>query len=345
MKTKIVYCIVSNDKDIYLEQAWVSIYTLRKHNPDADVILLVDKGTESTLTGKRSGIKELVAEVKAVETPVGYNAMQRSRYLKTNFRHFISGDLLFIDADTVIGGSLAGVDDIDAEIACVPDEHRRFSDLLSIDYAKKRISSGFGIQEYDSEFYFNSGVIYVKDTPRMHAFFADWYEAWKYSAFERNTPIDQPALFVANKKNGYLIKELPGFYNCLIACSLKYLYGGLILHFFSAPVNMTSSEISVFYDHSFFMKLKEYGCIAHEVKEILDDKSKWFNVQTNIIDTAHLVFLCSYVGNNIYKSYRENTLLYKMNERLCAYKFMIKNYTKQLKQYYLLFREDILHRQ
>ena len=133
MKTKIVYCIVSNDEDIYLEQAWVSIYTLRRHNPDAEVILLVDKDTELTLIGKRSGIKELVAEVKAVETPVGYNAMQRSRYLKTNFRHFISGDLLFIDADTVIGGSLAGVDDIDAEIACVPDEHRRDSALRTID--------------------------------------------------------------------------------------------------------------------------------------------------------------------------------------------------------------------
>ena len=64
MKTKIVYCIVSNDEDIYLEQAWVSIYTLRRHNPDAEVILLVDKDTELTLIGKRSGIKELVAEVK-----------------------------------------------------------------------------------------------------------------------------------------------------------------------------------------------------------------------------------------------------------------------------------------
>lgn len=331
MKTKIVYCIVSNEEDIYLEQAWVSIYTLRKYNPDADVILLVDKGTEATLTGKRAGIRELVTEVVAVDAPDGYNAMQRSRYLKTNFRQFITGDLLFIDADTVIGGTLAGIDNIDAEIACVPDGHRSFRELLEYDIIRQRIYSVFDIMTSDVEFYFNSGVIYVKDTPRMHAFFADWYELWKYSAFERKLATDQPALFMANRKNDYLINQLPGEYNCQIAYSLKYFYGGLILHFFTSPVNITSDEISVFYDQSFYMKLKEYGGVKCDVKEILDNKSRWFNVQTNIIDSSHLVFMCNYVGENIYKSYIENTIFYRLNERFCAYRFMINNFIKILK--------------
>ena len=145
MKTKIVYCIVSNDEDIYLEQAWESIYTLRRHNPEAKVILLVDKGTEATLTGKRGGIRELVTEVVAVDTPDGYNAMRRSRYLKTNFRQFIAGDLLFIDSDTVIGGSLAPIDDIEAEIACVPDAHEALSEYSQLDGLKMEIQSLFGM--------------------------------------------------------------------------------------------------------------------------------------------------------------------------------------------------------
>lgn len=332
MKTKIVYCIVSNDEDIYLEQAWVSIYTLRRHNPDAEVILLVDKDTELTLIGKRSGIKELVAEVVAVDTPDGYNAMQRSRYLKTNFRQFIAGDLLFIDADTVIGGSLAGIDNIDAEIACVPDGHRSFRELSGTDTDIRHcISSTFGKMDFDDDFYFNSGIIFVKDTSRTHAFFADWYETWKYSAFEKGMSLDQPALFVTNKKNGHLIKELAGEYNCQIAYSLKYFYGGLILHFFNVSLPMMSSELSVFYDDSFYRKLKDYGNVAHEVKEVLDDKSRWFNVQTNIVDNSHFDFLTSNVGLNIYNSYMANTLLYKINERFCACKYMIKKYTMQLK--------------
>lgn len=332
MRTKIVYCIISSDKDIYLEQAWVSIYTLKRYNPDAEVILLVDKDTEATLTGKRAGIRELVTEVIAVETPDGYNAMQRSRYLKTNFRKFITGDLLFIDSDTVIGGSLAGIDNVDAEIACVPDEHRRSSELLAIKTIKQRIRSVFGIQEIDSEFYFNSGVIYVKDTPRTHAFFVDWYEAWKYSAFERNLSFDQPALFVANRNNGCLIKELPGEYNCQIASSLKYLYSGLIIHFFNISIPTLSSEVSIFYGESFYKKLKDYGDISYDVKDVLDDKSRWFNLQANIIDKSHVDFFNTRIGCNIYKSYKEGTMLYKLNESFCVCKFMIHNYARQLNQ-------------
>ena len=337
MKTKIVYCIVSNDEDIYLEQAWVSIYTLRRHNPEAKVILLVDKGTEATLTGKRGGIRELVTEVVAVDTPDGYNAMQRSRYLKTNFRQFIAGDLLFIDADTVVGGSLAGIDNIEAEIACVPDGHRRFRELSGFDIIRQRVCSTYGEMTFDDEFYFNSGVIYVKDTPRMRAFFADWYDIWKYSSFEKGLSLDQPALFMTNKKNGHIIRVLPGEFNCQIADSLKYFYGGLIIHFFNVSLPMLSSELSVFYDESFYRKIKEYGGVGHEVKETLDNKSRWFNVQTNIVDSSHFDFLSSYVGYNIYNSYRANTMLYKINERFCAYKYIIKNYTKQLK--HLFYRK------
>ena len=309
----------------------MSIYTLRRHNPEATVILLVDKGTEATLTGKRGGIRELVTEVVAVDTPDGYNAMQRSRYLKTNFRQFIAGDLLFIDADTVVGGSLAGIDNIEAEIACVPDGHRRFRELSGFDIIRQRVCSTYGEMTFDDEFYFNSGVTYVNETPRMRAFFADWYDIWKYSSFEKGLSLDQPALFMANKKNGHIIKELPGEFNCQIADSLKYFYGGLIIHFFNVSLPMLSSELSVFYDESFYRKIKEYGGVGHEVKETLDNKSRWFNVQTNIVDSSHFDFLSSYVGYNIYNSYRANTMLYKINERFCAYKYIIKNYTKQLK--------------
>ena len=64
---------------------------------------------------------------------------------------------------------------------------------------------------------------------------------------------------------------------------------------------------------------------------MLDDKSRWFNLQTNMVDSSHYVFLSSYVGEKIYKSYMENTILYKLNERLCAYQYMIKTYFKKLK--------------
>ena len=47
MKTKIIYVLVSNENDCYLEQALVSIYSLRLYNPDANLLLLVDEETSS----------------------------------------------------------------------------------------------------------------------------------------------------------------------------------------------------------------------------------------------------------------------------------------------------------
>lgn len=48
MKTKIIYVLVSNENDCYLEQALVSIYSLRLYNPDANLLLLVDEENPKT---------------------------------------------------------------------------------------------------------------------------------------------------------------------------------------------------------------------------------------------------------------------------------------------------------
>lgn len=57
MKTKIIYVLVSNENDCYLEQALVSIYSLRLYNPDANLLLLVDEETSRTL---ENGIRKLI---------------------------------------------------------------------------------------------------------------------------------------------------------------------------------------------------------------------------------------------------------------------------------------------
>ena len=53
MNTKIVYTLVSDDSDTYLEQALLSVYSLRIHNPRAIVELAVDQFTAMTLVDKR----------------------------------------------------------------------------------------------------------------------------------------------------------------------------------------------------------------------------------------------------------------------------------------------------
>lgn len=45
MRTKIVYVLVSSEKDIYLEQAWVSFYSLKHFNNDAHVVIVCDNNS------------------------------------------------------------------------------------------------------------------------------------------------------------------------------------------------------------------------------------------------------------------------------------------------------------
>ena len=49
MKTKIVYVVVSDEHDIYLEQACLSMHSLRLYNPDAMITVVLDKHTNIRL--------------------------------------------------------------------------------------------------------------------------------------------------------------------------------------------------------------------------------------------------------------------------------------------------------
>ena len=60
MNTKIVYVVASDETDFYLEQTLLSVFSLRKHNPDAYVELVVDQDTDTTITGKKGEILKYV---------------------------------------------------------------------------------------------------------------------------------------------------------------------------------------------------------------------------------------------------------------------------------------------
>ena len=58
MQPKIVYVLISSDNDIYLEQAYISMFSVKYHMPDSHITLLTDKTTEFSFTNNRR--KEIV---------------------------------------------------------------------------------------------------------------------------------------------------------------------------------------------------------------------------------------------------------------------------------------------
>lgn len=250
MKTKIVYALVSSPSDFFLEQALISVHSLRMHNPNAVVELVVDAITNMNLVEKRAKIREYVDDVHTVETPEGFDPVQRSRYLKTNLRKFVKGEYLYIDCDTIICDSLAEIDQVDADIAMVADLN---GDLALCDNAIVTRCEKAGFLQMKGQPYFNSGVIYSKDTPQSNKLYDRWYEDWCKSD-SQGVKYDQPALCAANVECGKIIQELEGIWNCQFKMQgFPYLKKAKVMHyysnngdndaFFTLPMDMLYQEV------------------------------------------------------------------------------------------------------
>jgi hypothetical protein len=151
---------------------------------------VTDTTTNSTFVPGRNKIKEYLDDIIVVDIPKRFGKEQCSRYLKTSLRQYIKGDYLFIDVDTIICDSLSEIDKFDVEIGAVPDCHRNLQ-------------------------YYNSGVMYSKDTSTVHKLYDLWHELWLEDVQNGNSK-DQHSLDLANRRLGNVIATIPDIWNCQI---------------------------------------------------------------------------------------------------------------------------------
>lgn len=204
MRTKIVYVLVSQESDYYYEMFLLSHYSLRLHHPkgDAEVVLVMDTDTHQRLVDKKASVLDDVTPV-VVRIPEEYNVMQRSRYLKTSLRQRVEGDFLYIDCDTIICEPIDEIDIINEDIAMLPE---RMSDGWVKNLEKVQL--GY----LKNAAFYNTGIIYVKDTPDIYKLFEVWHASWK-SYLHLGTNLDQPAFCKAAQETHCNIKRMPSIWN------------------------------------------------------------------------------------------------------------------------------------
>lgn len=301
MQTKIVYTLVSDNSDTYLEQALLSVYSLRLHNPQAIVELVIDQFTAKTIVDKRKEIKKFITNLIEIEVPSELNKVQRSRYLKTNLRRFIKGDYLFIDCDTVICDNLDEIDSFDGDIGMVADIN---GDLPLKDNTVIERCHKAGFTDLKEKPYYNSGVIFSRDTETSHILYAEWNRLWLLSN-EKGVSFDQPALCQANVNLGLPIYELNGTWNCQFKYTngYKFLKKAKILHYYS---NNGVGKRSYAQDR-IFEYIKEKGGIDKAVDYIVKHPDTiLYSVMTINNDRAFEYFNSSpiYLYQNIPSIYR-----------------------------------------
>lgn len=232
MTTKLVYTLTCARDKHYIEQCLMAVFSARHYNPDATIVLIVDDKTDALFVGKRAELLNYIT--KKIVVPFedkGLSPMYRSRWIKTSVRQLVDGDILFVDCDTICQNSLAEIDNFYCEFAMVPDEHLPIASYNKdlVDELQERAKEfNYDIQKED--YYFNSGVIFAKDTPRVRDFWERWHENWQYGE-ERGVKIDQPSLSKTDSEFDHIIDQLPDVWNTLVYMNPSFIAEGKILHF------------------------------------------------------------------------------------------------------------------
>lgn len=272
---KFIYVITSSDKDFYLEQAILSMFSLRLHNEDAEIIVLTDNRTIKSLINGREQIKQYVNDIIEINVPEIYTPMQRSRFIKTSMRQYVDGDFMFIDTDTIITDKLSG--DYDGDVMAVLDKHVHIFEHPERKEIRK-IAEKINWKIPKNDVYFNSGVMFVRDSRVSHKLFTDWHSNWLKGIEQYNINIDQPMLALANANNSYIIKELPGEYNCqIVENGIKYLSKSKLIHYFASGVDSSWTCPYIFRDKKIYDIIKKEGITSELNKLILNGREAFRN--------------------------------------------------------------------
>ena len=331
MIPQIVYVLVANEKNLYLEEMWVSIFSLRRHHPEATVKVLVDMETKEYLS-RFPQLTSMIDETVVVQTPAGYNAKQRSRQIKTTIRNVLKGDYIFIDTDTVICKPLDGIVEDIAEmkdfrgIAAVREGHATMKDTLFPPTGTvKRI---FDIDISQSPLMTNSGVMFVADIPFTHEFYKRWNENWKRSCFEKGNSQDQPSLYATDCQYGYVIRELSGIYNAQVAMSLKYYADAVILHWWHMDF-IEDQSYSPYFSLEIYQDLKKEGEITPQIEELIINAKQSFVSPTMPVGKEHILFLFSPAGKIFNRIYKEGGAASWLMLKMAKWLERIHKYTKK----------------
>lgn len=295
--------------------------SVQKHNPGIPICLLVDSDTAATLVGFRASVKDLAAEVVALDTPKEYNGLQTSRYLKTTMRKWIKGNFLYLDGDTIICESLAEISDVVGEVSAVWDIHVPFSENINGPYLSYKINK-LGWHASINNEHFNGGVLFVRDTPVAHDFFTMWNTLWQES-LERGVSIDQPALSETNYRNQGVIKAIDGKWNCQVNYGTHFLHTAAVLHYFGSnqgntlPYKMTNASL--------LSTFKKEEKLSPKLLEILENPKSAFNSSLIIADKEILTYIRSPFFKFTYSVFEKRGLLYKVHKVYSMIASKLKN--------------------
>lgn len=338
MNTQIVYVLIGSERTLFLEELWVSLYSLRHFHPTEKVTVLVDEPTEVRIK-ERKQLYNMISELRVVDVPEEFDDRLRSRYIKTKLRCFIKGDYLYIDTDTIITEPLDEIDNINVKnIGMVPEMHGTFKEHMTYNMICNDVKRVFNSDVSDSRYWYNTGCMLVRDNDMTHEFFKRWNKNWKYSALKKNVTSDMRAMIYTDKSLGYICESIPDVYNCQLAMSIKYLHKAKILHFWHMRCDFTPmQEYSPFTSKEIYRRIRtEKGISQETANTILNAKSSFDRISM-VVGESDRRFLFSGFQTVLWKAYNESSFFHWLfNVQI----WLIVRYQRVLKKFSTANKED-----
>lgn len=321
MKTQIVYVLVSSEKDVFLEELWASVWSLRRYEPDVTVNVIVDELTAIRVKANAE-LMALITNVVVADVPEKYTPKERSREIKTKIRELVKGDFFYIDTDTVVCKPLSDIDNCEFDVAGIPDSNVFLKDNPFAGGMIGSVKEIFGSDVSNCEYLINGGVIYAKDNYVAHELFKRWNKNWTYSCFEKGNSQDQPALWQSDHEMGNVIKLLPDVYNSQVAMSLQYFADAAIVHFLHMNF-IPDQSYSPYFSLKIYKDIKMAGRLTSDIKELIINCKSSFAPLTMPVGRDQLLFLFTPMGKTFVQIYKDGGIaswfmlkIYKLLEML-----------------------------
>lgn len=312
MKTKIVYVVTSTINDVFWEQMWVSMWSLKHYNPSAYVVVVTDEETYHVAKSSyRQSSLELIDEVVTHAFEHDYQQKKRSRYLKLKLRELVSGDFLYIDSDTVVTADLSEIDMFGFHLGLVYDQHEN-PRPMPLDF--KEFKNVYGVNLGQDAHYYNGGLIYAKDDDSAKMFFDRWYDNWLL-ADDKFDFRDQPPLAKTVIDMNNPVSSLSGIYNCQPLSGIRYLYAAKIIHFFNNPWVMPTRVHPLLLKET-FAKIKEEKGLSDELLHIVLNCKSEFTSISFPVGVEGAFFLHTYIVRVIYHLYINNRVLFNFLDKV-----------------------------
>jgi hypothetical protein len=235
----VCFVVTAKHLRLYADMAAVAALCVRRLHPQARIMLVTDEPTACAIDHHSHALRNIVTEI--VVRPTGTdNPLVSSRHLRTVLRQLVKGDYLYLDSDTIAVRPLDRGWPRAADLAMARDRNQRGITPLALPGIEKlRVKLAW---EFRKDCYLNAGVMFVRDTPAAHAFYAEWHRRWK-QALSLGIWQDQFSLNSASTTSIATIAILPDRDNWVTHSTAMLRGRARIFHFFASvygneiPVN------------------------------------------------------------------------------------------------------------